>query len=194
MKNLVVALLLILAAGTGAILVTARGDRGGSEAESSGSPLDENYDYYVQDMRATRFDSNGAAVSQLEAARVTHYPDGDYAELQAPAFHSFGTQNYAWQVNARAGTLSPDAERNEERLDLEGDVRLYQPRGEDNFMDLRTSMLTVFTESEEAVSSAPYTFHTRDSQFEGVGMRALLAENSVQLNDGNSTHDPRTLP
>jgi len=195
MKNLVAALFLILVAGTGAVYFTARGERdGGTAASSNASPLDEAYDYYVQDMRATQFDGQGQAISELQAERVTHYPDGDRAELQAPAFHSFGVNSDAWQVSAETGTLVPDTERGEDRLELAGAVQLYKPLAGGNFADLRTTELTVFTDSEEAASAAPISLQMRDTRMDGVGMQARLAENYIKLNNGTGTHDPATRP
>jgi lipopolysaccharide export system protein LptC len=193
MKNLFVALILILAAGTGAVFLASNGTRDTAATRAATSPLDEGYDYYVQNMRTTRFGSDGQPVSQLQAERVTHYPDGDRAELQAPAFKSFGVGTDAWQVSASTGTLSPDAERAEDRLELEGDVQLYKPVAREGFFDIRTSALTVFTDTEEVTGDAPVTFQTRGSRAESAGVRALLAEDSIQLTDGNATHDPNQL-
>lgn len=191
MKNRVLSLFFVLAAGIGVVYFTSIGERSSSsEATAGSSPLDEDYDYYVQNMRATRFGGDGQPVSQLQAERVTHYPDGDRADLQAPAFKSFGVGTEAWQVSATAGTLTPDAERSEDRLELAGDVQLYKPLEREDFFDVRTSSLTVFTDSEEVINTAPVTLQTRGSRVEGVGMRALLAEDYIKLNDGNASHDP----
>jgi lipopolysaccharide export system protein LptC len=195
MKNLIVALILILAVGAGALYFTASGARDDATAAAPGaSPLDEDYDYYAQNMRATRFGSDGQPVSQLQAERVTHYPEGDRAELQAPAFRAFGVEDNAWQVSAQTGTLTPDVERAEDRLELQGDVQLYKPLAREDFVDVRTSMLTVFTASEEVVNTAPVTLQMRNSRHEGVGLHALLTQNILQLNDGNGTHDPKSAP
>lgn len=194
MKNLVVALILILAAGTGAVYFASSSVQE-TMAPATTSPLDEDFDYYVQDMRATRFGSDGQAVSQLQAARVTHYPDDERAELEAPAFKSFDVNTDAWQVSAAAGTLRPDAERAEDRLELRGEVELYKLLAREDFLDVRTSELTVFTDSEEVINDAPVTLRMRGSQAEGAkGMRALLAQDYIQLNDSNGTHDPTPRP
>ncbi len=193
MKNLVLALILIVAAGAGAVFFASSGALDGAATTATASPLDEDYDYYIQDMRTTRFDSGGQPVSQLQAARVTHYPDGDRAELQAPAFKSFGVGTDAWQVSASAGTLSPDAERAEDRLELQGDVQLYKPVAREDFFDIRTSALTVFPDTEEVTGDAPVTFQTRGSRVDSAGVRARLAEDDITLTDGNATHDPNQL-
>jgi lipopolysaccharide export system protein LptC len=195
MKNLLAAIILVLVAGAGAVYFTARAPFDESVSAPSGtSPPDEDYDYYVQNMRTTRFNSSGQPASQLEAERVTHFPDGDRAELQMPAFKSFGVERDAWQVSAETGTLAPDAERGEDRLELAGAVQLYKPLAAGDFADVRTTALTVFTDSEEAASDVPVALEMRDTHLEGVGLRARLTENYFQLNDSKGSHDPATRP
>jgi LPS export ABC transporter protein LptC len=193
MKNLLLALLVLLAAGAGALYFGAAGREEAAAAASGTSPLDEDYDYYIADMRATRFGSDGQAVSELQAERVTHFPD-DRAELETPAFKSFAGENDEWQASAQAGTLVPDPERGEDRLELMGAVQLYKPLEAGNFADLRTTTLTVFIDSEEASSTAPYTLQMRGSRMDGVGMSARLPENYFQLDNGKGTHDPAARP
>jgi lipopolysaccharide export system protein LptC len=194
MKNLVFALILIVAAGAGAVYFSSSAMQDTAATTAGTSPLDEDYDYYVQNMRATRFGSNGQPVSQLQAGRVMHYPEGDRAELQAPAFKSFGAESDAWQVSAETGTLAPDAERGEDRLQLAGAVQLYKPLSGGDFADLRTTALTVFTDSEEASSDAPVALEMRNTRMQGVGVSARLAENYFQVNKSKGSHDPATRP
>lgn len=188
--RLVAALVFVLLAASAAtFFVTGlEGDIDTQEARTS--PFDEAYDYYVQDMRATRFSADGSAVSQLRAERVTHFPEGDRAELVQPRFMSFDDD--AWQVSARTGTLSPEPARDDDRLELAGTVELRKPRANGDFYNVDTTQLTVFLASEEAYSDAPVELRTRTSRLNGNGMQARLAENIVKLNDGNGIHAPAT--
>lgn len=195
MKNLFVALLLIIAAGAGAVYFTARSERdAATTADEGASPLEQGYDYYAQDMRATRFDRDGQPVSQLQAERVTHYPDGDRAELEEPSFKSFGVDSDAWQVSADTGTLAPDAQRPEDRLELAGRVELHKPQPAGDFIHVSTNALTVFPGAEEATTAAPVSLQMRDTRMNGDGMEARLAENYFHLNNVTGTHDPAPRP
>jgi LPS export ABC transporter protein LptC len=194
MKNLL-PLLVVLLAGIGVALFMVELDRGDAAVASADqSPLEAAYDYYIEGMRTTRFGSDGQATSQLKASAVTHYPDGDRAELQAPELKTFGDENDAWQVSAAAGTLVPDAERSEDRLDLQGDVELHKPLAGGDFADVRTSALTVFTTTEEVTTTAAVALQMRNTRLEGIGMQALLAENYFHLDDGKGTHEPAPRP
>lgn len=191
--RLVAALVLVLIAASAAtFFVTGLDDSSGDAQESMSSPLDEAYDYYIVDMRATRFAPDGTALSELRAGRVTHFPEGDRAELVEPRFASFDED--AWRVSASTGTLRPEPERNDDRLDLAGAVELRKPLDNGDFLDIETTELTVYVASEEAYSDAPVTVRTRNSRLNGNGMQARLAQNYVQLNDGNGTHVPATTP
>lgn len=193
MRNLLSALLILLLAGTGAIYFA--GDTAEQDAANAGaSPLDEDYDYYIQNVRTTRFGSDGAAVSQLEAERVTHFPDGDRAELQKPQLETFGVEGDAWRVAANAGTLAPDPQRDEDRLDLAGDVQLRKPLQDGDFIEMSTSALTVFPGTEQAETSAPVALRMAGSQLDGIGLEARLAENYVHLNNSKGTHAPSPSP
>lgn len=197
MKSLYLPLFFVLLAGVGGTLLIIRM---GVEAESAAldadgsSPLDADYDYYIQGMQSTRFDSKGQAVSRLQAERVTHYPEGDRAELQAPGFTAFGAVSNTWQVSAATGTLSPNAERGEERLDLAGGVVLTKPLARGDNLEVRTAALTVYTGTEEALTTEPVTLGTRNTYTEGTGMHALLAQEKIELNNVRGTHDPTPLP
>jgi LPS export ABC transporter protein LptC len=195
MKNALLLLIFILLAGAGTVFFMTERQRGtGLDVADTASPRAADYDYYINAMRATRFDSDGRPVSQLRAERVTHYPDGDRAELQAPRFTAFGDTNDAWQVSANAGTLAPDAGRAEDRLELQGEVELHKPMADGDFVDVRTSALTVFTTSEEAIANVPVSVQMRGFRLESGGMRALLADDHFQWKDGKGTYDPTTRP
>lgn len=153
------------------------------------------YDYYITGMRTTNFDGLSAAVtSQLEAQRVTHYPEGDRSILEAPRLLSFQSQGNTWQVTAEHGTLHPDPERGDERLDLRFQVDLQQP-GSSTAPRLLTEALTVFPGREEAYSDQAVTLILRGMQMDGIGMQAWLADHRIRiLEDVTSTYEQTPAP
>jgi LPS export ABC transporter protein LptC len=190
--RLIAALVFILIAASAATFFVTGLESDADVQAVRSSPLDEAYDYYVQGMHATRFAADGSAVSRLRADRVTHFPDDDRAELVQPDFASFDSD--AWRVSASTGTLSPDAQRGEDRLELDGNVKLRKPLENGDLVEVDTAALTIFLASEEAQGTSPVELRTRSSRLNGNGMQARLAENSFQLNDGNGTHVPATNP
>lgn len=155
--------------------------------------LKAEYDYYLTGMRTTNFVGTSATVSsQLEAQRVTHYPDGDRTVLEAPRLLSFQPEGNTWQVTAERGTLTADPAQGDERLDLQGQVDLQQP---DNATAPRllTEALTVFPAREEAYSEQPVTLHLRNMRMDGIGLQAWLATHRLKiLEDVRSIYE--TIP
>ena len=104
------------------------------------------------------------------------------------------TTSYPVRRRNATGTLVPDAQRNEDRLELEGNVELHKPLTQGDFIELSTSALTVYVASEEASSKVPVELRMRGSRLDGSGMQARLAENYINLNDSHGTHEPATRP
>lgn len=184
----------LLVAGIGLLLLMldlASNDDETLTALAGDSPLTQDFDYYITDMSTTRFSATGQPAWRLQASRVTHFPDGDIARLENPRFSYYSETSAPWQVTADNGTLSPDVGRAEDRLELEGDVLLRQALADGNFTDTSTEFLTVFTDSEEAVTAAPVLLQTPGTRLEGVGMRALLAQDFYELlNSVRGLHVP----
>jgi lipopolysaccharide export system protein LptC len=191
-KSPLVVLVLLLAL-LGALFTFTQNNASDAETVSEATTLDTDYDYYIEDILTTRFDADGQAISQLRAERVTHYPEGDRAELQAPRFINFAASDQ-WQVSAETGTLAPDVQRAEDRLDLRGEVELDKPLASGGVLAIRTTALSVYTDTEEAVTTEPVSVITGGTRLEGLGMRAMLAENYVTMTNGRGTHDPTSLP
>jgi lipopolysaccharide export system protein LptC len=192
MMQRVTAFALVLAAAFAALVwMQERAARRDESVAAPKSPFDAPYDYYVSGLRSERFDGDGELRSRLEAARVTHYPDGDRAELQAPRYTAFGRDGGVWQVGADTGTLAPDAQRGEDRLDLLGAVELRKPLASGGALQIRTTALAVFTGAEETVTDAPVSVRTPDTTLAGTGLQALLAEERIRLlHEVRGSHDP----
>lgn len=160
-------------------------------ALASDSPMAQDFDYYITDMSTTRFSATGQPAWRLQASRVTHYPDGDIARLDNPRFSYYSESSAPWQVTADNGTLSPDAERGEDRLELEGDVLLWQAVTDTKVTEITTEFLTVFTDSEEVATAAPVLLVTPGTRLQGIGMRALLVQDFYELlNSVRGSHAP----
>lgn len=141
----------------------------------------QDYDYYLTDMQSTRFGAEGQAVYHLVAAQVTHYPETDLAVLETPRLTYFEASRAPWTVTAREGRLSPDSARDEERLDLEGEVLLRQQAEGSDPLEIQTPTLTVFPVSEEAVTTAAVTVLATNSRLESIGLRARLGSEKIEL-------------
>lgn len=143
---------------------------------------EQDYDYFISAMRTTGFSAAGQPTYHLKAGRVTHYPEGDIAILEAPDYTRIMADGAPWQATAREGTLSPDPRRNEERLELQGDVLLQQGTSAAP-LKVRADHLTVFPTSEEAATDAEVILDTPGTRLESKGMKAFMAQDKIELSE-----------
>jgi lipopolysaccharide export system protein LptC len=158
----------------------ANRDDGGAD-NGPALPTGQDYDYYLSSVQSTRFGPTGQTVYHLVATRVTHYPDTDLAIMEAPRLTYFEASRAPWTVTAVEGRLSPDAGRNEERLDLVGDVVLRQAGASGTVVEMQTAALTIFPVSEEALTDAAVTLLATGTRLESIGLHAELASEKIEL-------------
>jgi len=160
--------------------------RAGRDAQGPDSAGDlqaeQDYDYFVSAMRSTGFSASGEPTYHLTAGRVTHYPEGDIAILEAPDYTRIMADGAPWQATARQGTLSPDPVRNEERLELQGDVLLHQGTPTSPLV-ARADHLTVYPASEEAATDAEVILDAPGTRLESSGMKAFMAQDKIELSE-----------
>lgn len=67
-------------------------------------------DYVVDNLRHTRYDTQGAVESTLVASKMLHYPDDDSTDLVAPRVVQTKTNEPRMTVTAERGAVSQDGE------------------------------------------------------------------------------------
>jgi lipopolysaccharide export system protein LptC len=143
--------------------------------------LQENFDYYITGMSNTRFDAMSKPTYQLQASRVTHYPETDIAKMENPHFLYYRDAALPWQLTALAGTLSKDPARNEDHLELVDDVVIRRPMSDGKFLLVTTASLDVFPDAKEVNTESAVTLEAGGSRLESTGMRAFLNEEKIEL-------------
>ena len=141
----------------------------------------QDYDYFISTMRTTGFSATGQALYHLTAARVTHFPEGDVALLEAPAYARIAHDGSPWQVSALQGRLEPDAGRSEERLELQDDVLFRQQPAGTAPLQIRANSLTVFPSSEEAATDAEVILDASGTRLESRGIKLYMAQDRIEL-------------
>ncbi|MDR2451559.1 MAG: LPS export ABC transporter periplasmic protein LptC [Candidatus Accumulibacter sp.] len=126
-------------------------------------------DYILSDIVLRKLDQEGLLKYTLRAAEVRHYPDDDTTDLARPNLvQSRKDGKPPITVSAERGHLS----RDNERVDLYDDVRIYRPPAE-NHKELTAAMdtLTVFPDDETAFTRSPVLITQGKSWVKGVGMQ-----------------------
>lgn len=153
----------------------------------------QDYDYFISTMSTTGFSASGEALYHLTAARVTHFPEGDVALLQTPAYMRIAHGGSPWQVTALQGRLEPDARRSEERLELQDEVLFRQQSEGGAPLQISASRLTVFPSSEEAATDAEVILDASGTRLESRGIRLYMAQDRIELPDNvRGSHEQQT--
>jgi lipopolysaccharide export system protein LptC len=126
-------------------------------------------DYILSDMVLRKLDEEGLLKYTLRAVEVRHYPDDGTTDLARPSLvQSRKDGKPPITVSAERGHLS----RNNERVDLYDDVRIYRPPAE-NHEEFTAAMdiLTIFPDDETAFTKSPVLITQGRSWVKGVGMQ-----------------------
>lgn len=141
----------------------------------------QDYDYFISAMSTTGFTATGEALYHLAAERVTHFPEGDVAVLETPAYTRIAHEGSPWQVTALQGRLEADAGRNEERLELQDEVLFVQQPAGSAPLQIRADRLTVFPASEEAATDAEVILDASGTRLESRGIKLHMAQDKIEL-------------
>lgn len=149
------------------------------------------YDYYMNNMRTTRFTADGQVAYRLNASRITHYPEGDHAVLENPDLFWSGEGKAPWQLSASSGDLHKAASSDEDELLLEGDVLLTSESADGKPIRIATETLTVLTLSRMATTASAVSLATPGASSQAVGMELRLEDNHIKLlNEVRGSYEP----
>ncbi|MCW4151626.1 LPS export ABC transporter periplasmic protein LptC [Halomonas sp. 18H] len=172
--------LLLLLLGAGLTLLDQRQSEppGPVPPSRSGEP-----DYYIEDLRATRYDAQGRPHQQLQAPRLSHTPVDDVTRLQSPTLRLRDDSGRHWTASADRGRLDSGGAP----LSLTGNVRLEAPQ---EHWQLTTRSLHYNADTAHAWSEAPVTLRQAVQRMQAERFDAWLDDNRVRLTDNVRGHHP----
>lgn len=148
-------------------------------------------DYVIHGFKVTKLTPAGRPQYVLHAETLTHYPDDDATAIARPqlTYSPVRAGAPALTMQARAGTMSADAER----VDLHGDVRVERAAFAGRPpLTVRTEALTVFPGKEQARSDMLVTITEGNSHLTGAGMDLDRPAQTFILHSGTTgTFEPR---
>ena len=181
-------LVVLIVAGFGALALLMRpGER---PASSLPPGLAEEPDLYLEDGIVTQYRADGSLDYRLAAERISQFeqprqPGDRLAVLVQPRLALYREDAPPWQVRAAAGTLrqAPLASGSEERVELRGDVRLVQPRGdgERGEREVRTEALNVYPARQHASTDRPVVLLAAVGRASAAGLEADLGTGQLTL-------------
>ncbi|MCX4025726.1 LPS export ABC transporter periplasmic protein LptC [Endozoicomonas sp. SM1973] len=151
---------------------------------SSNEPLADNLeqapDYYLINPRVTQFTLEGNKDYLLIADKISHYPHNDVSLLAQPNIDLYkANSSDQWKTTARHGRLLPGGDI----LELSDQVRVKELKSNGELGTLlKTDFLTLYAEEEVADTQHPVVITSPNGSItQGVGMRAFLAKDRIQL-------------
>ena len=135
-------------------------------AASPHSLLRHDPDYMVDQLLATRMDTNGRIKNTLRAVKLVHFPDDDTTEMEAPRFMSYA-QSAPLSITAKSGLVSS----NGENLYFKGDVRAVRsPFGGNSELVVTTDYLHILPDDNVAKTDHAVTISDARMTIAAVGM------------------------
>lgn len=141
-------------------------------------------DVYLEDSTISRFRSDGTLHYRLRAERISQFERDRVAHLIAPVLELHEADGPAWEVQSRRGdvfTLARPAGGEEERVELEGEVRLTRDAGGPEFAEMRTEFLVIHPERRHVRTDRPVMIETNSGRLAAAGFQADLASGRIEL-------------
>ncbi len=136
-------------------------------------------DYYLEGFNTTEMGLDGLPKRRLKAARLEHYADDNTLELVAPELELSNPPEMPWRVVAEHAWVSAD--RN--TVWLRGKVTAWRDFAEGGReLEVVTEQVKVLVDKQQAETDQHAILRRYPgSVMEGVGMRANLIEQRLQL-------------
>lgn len=174
-------------------------------------------DYYLEDFTTRRFDQAGALEYVVSGKTLSHYPDDNRSEVDAPRVE-LRRDGAIWNVRALSGRFDTEPDV----FTLNGDVELVRTADATSAgasatvlsttddpsatasnpaeaialgqIVIRTADLSLGLDSNEIRTDAPFEIESEAWQLSGVGLRSSIDEGKlVMLSNVNGTYDAAAI-
>lgn len=136
--------------------------------ESGAATARHDPDTIVSRTHMLSYDRNGTLIRILDAEELRHFPDDGSGELTHPRLEVIGANRTVY-LEAAHGIVQADGDR----VDLDGEVRGRSESGANTVpVQLRTETLTIWPDSQRAVSHSPTTLIQGTNTVSGLSMQA----------------------
>jgi LPS export ABC transporter protein LptC len=138
-------------------------------------------DYYGEGLTNRTFDDKGALEQQFDALRSVHYPSQRFTELTQPKVQTIADDGEVWLIQSLSGVHFED----DKKLVLQQDVQISPAASSLNSPDdaaiIRTSKLTLFTQSKIAETDQPVEVISLHGRIDAVGMIIKIDQQRVEF-------------
>jgi lipopolysaccharide export system protein LptC len=140
----------------------------------SGSPVDQNFDYYMSVIDSTRFSADGNSLYRLQAERIQHYPQPELTSIEMPRLIFYVDEAGPWFLSAAYGTIQQDAQRAEDKLELSENVIVQHTDNRGETHNIYTEALTIYLDSRILTTDQDVLMESSNREISSQGMTADL--------------------
>ena len=188
---------LIVAIAVGLVVLAAREDLDSPPPKSLAPELELEPDFYMEGADISQFNELGQLRYRMRAERVAHYPARNITELDAPHLTLFEQQATPWEVSSKEGTIHHETgpeNGSHEVVELNHDVKLQRHSGAGEFMEVTTSMLTLYPDRKYAETDEAVMIESHTGRTTAHGLSADLEAGLLTLySDVHTVVLPETL-
>ncbi|MGQ7842982.1 LPS export ABC transporter periplasmic protein LptC [Granulosicoccus sp. 3-233] len=133
-------------------------------------------DYYMADFQSRKYDANGQIEYTVRGDTLAHYPHDDRSEITSPRveLHREGAQ---WQIESDSGLFDTDPDL----FTLQGNVIVKRQAETADPLTIRTSTLTVATESNEVSTEARIEISAPTWRLQANGLKSAIDQGKLTL-------------
>ena len=141
-------------------------------------------DVYLEDSVITRFRDDGTLHYRLRAERISQFERDRVARLTAPVLELHEIDGPPWTAESRRGdvfTIARAEGGEEDRVELQGEVRLTRDIGGPEFVEMRTEYLVFLPERRHVRTDQTVMIETSSGRVVAAGFDADLASRRVEF-------------
>jgi LPS export ABC transporter protein LptC len=143
--------------------------------------------FYVRGARMTGTDEEGRVTYRVLAERLDELPDEQRLQLTGVNVEYQPADETAWSISAARGSSPRDGSL----LDLVGNVQMRSvPADGSKPRTISTESLRFWPDTSKVETEAPVSFRVGDWQVDGVGLRADLKEDTLELESSHGIFAP----
>lgn len=133
-------------------------------------------DYYISEFRSRKYDADGQIEYTVAGDTLAHYPHNDRSEITAPRVE-LNREGATWQIESNSGLFDVDPDL----FTLHGNVVVTRQSAESDPITIRTSTLTVATESNEVSTDASIEISAPAWRLQATGLKSAIDQGKLTL-------------
>jgi LPS export ABC transporter protein LptC len=139
-------------------------------------------DYYGEGLKNKTFSDSGALAHQFDAQRSVHFPVQQLTKFTQPQIKTIADDGQVWIIQSLSGVHFED----DNKLVLKQDVQISpatypELNNNQDAAIIRTSKLTLFTESKIAKTDQPVEVISLNGRIDAVGMIIKMDQQRVEF-------------